>query len=182
MQPQTVRIPKDRIAVLIGSDGRVREQVEEMTGLELDIDSESGVVEVRGESDMDPVMPLVAADFVKAVGRGFAPKVAYRLFEPHVYFDLMDLTEWVGDRENHLRRVKGRIIGSDGKTRRALQEYTGADLAIYGKTVALIGDHKQLMLAREAVEMIIEGAPHAAVYQHLDERLHDIRMEKLGLK
>lgn len=196
MSPNVVRIPKDRIAVLIGTDGKVRETVERRTGLKLDIDSETGDVDIlpgeageteegkpaTGYSDYgDPVMPLKVADFVKAVGRGFAPEDAYRLLEADAYLDLIDLTEWVGDKENHLRRVKGRLIGRNGKTRTILQEYTGAALSIYGKTVAFIGDASELALAREAVEMLIDGAPHSVVYKHLDERVHELRLEKLGL-
>lgn len=176
-----VRIPEDRIAVLIGSDGKVRKRVEEFTGLELDIDSETGDVEVVGDPGDDPVLPLVTLDFVKAVGRGFNPDVAFRLFNDDVYLDVIDISNWVGKKKNHLERVKGRIIGSEGKTRRTLEEYTGARISIYGKTVAIIGDHVELQMAREAVEKLIDGAPHSAVYKWLDERLHEVRMDQLGL-
>lgn len=182
MSPHFVRVPTDRIGVLIGEGGEVRDRLEEITGLTVDIDSETGDVEIQDRDVDDPLLPLKAADFVKAVGRGFNPDIAFRLIEEHdAYLDILDLTDWVGSKANQLRRVKGRIIGQEGKTRTALEEYTGCKLAIYGKTVSMIGDDVEIRLVRDALEMLIEGAPHSAVYKHLDERLHDLRMQQLGL-
>ena len=67
-----------------------------------------------------------------------------------------------------MRQVAARIIGSEGKTRRIIEEQTGCDLAIYGHTVGIIGELEELGIAKRAVDMILSGAEHASVYSFLE--------------
>jgi len=74
---QHVKVPDDRIGVLIGRGGETMREIEERAEVRLDIDSESG--NVRIEKVGDPVKGLKGPDIVKAIGRGFAPEDALRL-------------------------------------------------------------------------------------------------------
>lgn len=164
-----VRIPKERVAPAIGSEGEVKERIEDETGVELEYDSETGEVRAKGEED-NPLGTIKARDVVKAIGRGFSPENAFRLFDEDVYLDVMDITRYSGDSKKAMRRLKGRVIGRNGKTRHLIEEYTGASLSIYGKTVACIGPPKKVQIVREAVHMLLDGAPHSAVYKFLEEK------------
>ena len=80
------------------------------------------------------------------------------------------------------RQVRGRIIGTHGKTRIVIEETTGANVRIEGDTVGILGDIHEVALAKEAVEMIIKGAPHSVVYKMLERRRKDLRMQDMGLR
>lgn len=169
MRVQRVRIPKERIAPAIGSDGEVKKQIEEEKNVELEYNSETGEVVIKGEEE-SPLDLMTAKDVIKALGRGFSPERAFRLFDEEMYLEVIDITSYTGRSKKAMTRMKGRIIGKNGKTRRLIEEYTGASLSIYGKTVACIGLPEELKIVREAVEMLLEGAPHSAVYNFLEEK------------
>lgn len=170
---QHVQVPDDRIGVLIGQGGETMREIEERAEVRLDIDSESG--NVRIEKVGDPVKGLKGPDVVRAIGRGFSPEEALRLLEDDMMiFEIVDIGA-AARNENDLRRHKGRLIGEDGRTRELMEELTGASVTIYGSTLAAIGGPKQVEAVREATEMLLDGAPHGAVYSFLEDRRRELK-------
>ncbi|MEM4186789.1 MAG: KH domain-containing protein, partial [Candidatus Caldarchaeum sp.] len=86
-----------------------------------------------------------------------------------MFLSVIDLTEYVGNNYNHLTRVKARVIGSQGKTRRIIEETCHVDVSIYGDTVAIIGEFDDVKAAEEAVVALVNGSPHGAVYRMLND-------------
>ena len=60
------------------------------------------------------------------------------------------------------------LIGKDGKSRKLLEQLTNCDICVYGKTVGIIGSVERDLIARRAVEMILNGSMHATVYKFLE--------------
>ena len=170
---QHVTVPDDRIGVLIGEGGETMREIEERAEVRLDVDSETG--SVRIESVGDPIRGLAGPDVVEAIGRGFAPAAAMRLLENDMQlFDVVDI-EAATRNKNDLRRQKGRLIGEDGRTRELMEELSGADVVIYGTTLGVIGKPEQVDAVRSAAEMILDGAPHGAVYSFLERRHNEMQ-------
>ena len=74
-----------------------------------------------------------------------------------------------------LVRFKGRVIGEGGKTRRIIEETTGVCVSVYGKTIALIGLPELLAVARKAIQMLLGGTPHSAVYAFLERKRREAK-------
>lgn len=178
-----IRIPKERVGILIGPEGKVKQYIEEGLQVRLEIDSEDGgVTIVLSEKATDPSLLLRAKDVVTAIGRGFAPEIAFRLIRnDEEIFDLVDLRLTFGRSDSDIQRIKGRIIGSEGKTRRLIEELTEANVAVYGHTVGIIGTFEEADAARNAVQMIIEGCEHKTVYRYLQRKRTELKKEKLQL-
>lgn len=178
-----VRIPKDRVGILIGPEGKVKSYIEENLKVKLEIDSEDGGINIVLDKDaLDPSVLLKGKDIVTAIGRGFAPDVAFRLIRNEdEIFDIVDLRLVFGRSESDIKRIKGRIIGADGKTRKLIGELTEADVVVYGHTVGIIGTFEQADAARNAVQMIIEGCQHHTVYKYLQRKRTELKKEKLQL-
>jgi ribosomal RNA assembly protein len=178
-----VRIPKERVGVLIGPDGAVKRVIEERLGVHLEIDGEAGGVEIiLPENPTDPSVILRAKDIVSAIGRGFAPDQAFRLIRSEdAIFDSIDLRQIFGRSESDIHRVKSRIIGMNGKTRRSIEELTEADMVVYGHTVGFIGNFEQVDAARNAVQMIIQGSEHHTVYNFLQKKRRELKKAELEL-
>jgi len=91
------------------------------------------------------------------------------MFLANENFDLgiIDLEEYVGTSTNAQDRVKGRIIGREGKSRLLIEELTETQISIYGNTVSIIGNIEALPAAKEAVIMLIKGSFHKTVWNYL---------------
>jgi ribosomal RNA assembly protein len=172
-----IKVPQDRIGAIIGVDGNVKKVIEEKTGAKMDVDSDSGVVVI--ESETDAIKALKASEVIKAIARGFSPEKALKLLENEdLILDVIDLSI-IGDSPADLKRLKGRIIGKAGKTREVIEQMTGAKLSVYGKTISIIGDAEQLAMVRAALDMLIDGAPHGAVYGFLEKRRRELKRSQL---
>lgn len=173
-----VRIPKERVGALIGADGETKELIEERTGVRMRIDTE-GEVDIE-DNPQDPLAALKVMDLVKAIGRGFSPHRAYRLLDDDEYLEVIELSDFIGKKGDQLKRVRARLIGSNGKTRRIIEDLTGAHMSVYGSTVSLIGNSIQLPIAKKAVEMILRGSEHATVYRYLERSRSTLRIAEMG--
>ena len=178
-----LRIPKERVGVLIGPEGKIKKSIEEKLSVELQIDSETGGVTLMlAEKAEDPSLLFRVKDVVTAIGRGFSPEHAFRLIrDEEAMLDVIDLRLIFGRSESDIRRIKGRIIGMNGKTRRIIEELTDTNVAVYGHTVSIIGNIEQAQAAREAIQMLINGSLHSTVYRFLHRKRRELKKKMLEL-
>lgn len=174
---RVVRITADRIGVLIGKSGETKRMLQKVTGLPIMI-SKDGTVTIDDEKTDDPLMALKLVEVVKAIGRGFNPENALRLLDDDEYLEIIDLKESVADKQ--MNRVRGRLIGRDGKTKKIIEDLTLCDMIVYGNTVGLIGNSVSLPVAKHAIEMIINGSEHSSVYSYLEGQRPRLRISEMG--
>ena len=176
------RVPKNRIAVLIGKAGRTREMIEKACGGSLTIDSQSGDVSISWEGEPDPIKRMKVPDVISAIGRGFSPERAVQLLEDDFFLRMYDIREWVGRQPNQTRRMRSRLIGTNGRIRTLIEEHTGCEISIYGSTVAVIGDDDSLALAAPAIEGILGGSEHGTVLFGLEQDRKRQRLRSKNLE
>lgn len=161
---ERLRIPKTRIGVIIGKGGKTKQNLEELTQTNIHVDSKDGTVTIRTtEKTEDPLSAWKTKTIIQAMGRGFSEKKAFLLLDEEYYLDIIEL----GGNEQQNRRIRSRVIGEKGKTRRIIEQNTGAKLAIFGGTISIIGETEEVTRAKEAVRMLLKGVPHSVVYRHL---------------
>lgn len=175
-----IRIPKDRIAVLIGKNGAVRAVLSERTGVALRVDSKTGDVTIESK-DNNALHFFSVQNIVKAIGRGFSPEHANLLLDDDYYLDVMDITDWTGKSEKEMNSKKGRIIGTGGEMRNKLESQTNCFISVYGKTVSIIGKPNDMEACRKSIEMILNGSQHSAVEKYLHKQHEKDSMEELNL-
>lgn len=164
-----LKIPQERVGVLIGTAGETKKQIEEQTGCKLEASREGDVV-VFGD---DGLKIYLAKDIVKAIARGFNPKIALQLLKPDYTFEMVDLTNYSGKNKNDQQRLKGRVIGKGGKSREEIERLTDTYISVYGKTISIIGEIGKTALARQAIGMLLDGAMHKTVYHYLEKKRKD---------
>jgi ribosomal RNA assembly protein len=160
---QQIYIPRERMKALRG-DPRLLKELCALCGCKAELDDEC--VTVEG----DVVGEFTAKSVVYAYGRGFEMADALRLAREGNYFDSIDLEDALGS-EKSISRIKARIIGSNGKTKRYMEQVSGAKISVYGNTVSFIGTSEALQEARAATEALIKGSMHKSAYARM-EALH----------
>jgi len=178
-----VKIPRERIGVLIGPDGRVKETLEKRLSVSVQVDSESGDVTVtQNATGQDPTILFRTREAITAIGRGFSPERAFRLIEDEDnVLEVIDLREAVGRSLSDIKRLEGRVIGKGGKTRKIIEELTETYVSVYGYTISIIGGTDQIEAAREAISMLIRGSQHSTVYRFLHKKRRELKKKKLEL-
>jgi ribosomal RNA assembly protein len=173
-----IHIPKDRVGVLIGKDGETKKTIERISQIHLEIDSDEGDIAFNEQEAKDPLISLKVEDVIRAIGRGFSPEDAFRLFGEDTELFIFDIYDYVGKKESHLIRVKSRVIGREGKTRRVIEGLTGGILAIYGHTVAVIADFESMDIAKKAIDMLLSGSEHPTVYRYLEREMKKYHLSR----
>jgi ribosomal RNA assembly protein len=176
-----VKVPKARLGVLIGKDGSVKREIEKRLSLQIDIDKENDTAIIEQKDSEDPLAPWRGRDIVKAIARGFSPDKAFLLFDEDLVFEILDIEDFIGKSENAMLRVRARLIGKNGKTRRIIEEMTEAKVAIYGRTVSFIGAFEEVSNAKHACEMLLHGDEHTTVYRYLEKLRKKKKKERLSL-
>ncbi|MGB7969563.1 MAG: KH domain-containing protein [Methanobacterium sp.] len=174
-----LKIPRERVGVVIGKNGITKDEIENLTKTEIIVDSEAGTVAISPtEETEDPLSVWKARYIVKAIGRGFNPEISVKLMGDETILEIINLPDYVGKSKKAVLRQKARIIGKEGRTKDIITDMTGVDISIYGKTVAIIGDMEQIHIAKEAVEMILNGVRHKTVYAFLERKTRDMKIKQ----
>ena len=178
---KSIRIPNDRIAVLIGKSGIVKSKIEISCHVTLKIDGDTGNVFITSDGDVEKIQPFKAIEIVTAIGRGFSPENAMTLLDGENALHVIDLREFAGKSSANVERIKGRIIGEGGRARRNMENLSGTHISVYGRTVSVIGDSSKLRLAVDAISSISSGSMHGAVYDKLEAANRRTKQEKMQL-
>src|SRR4030043_109532 len=99
---QTLKIPAERVGVLIGKDGETKRALEERTGIMISVDSEEGDVEIDHTHAKDQGMAMSALNVVQAIGRGFSPQKAFKLLDEDYLLEILDIRDYVGKKQEHV--------------------------------------------------------------------------------
>lgn len=167
----------ERVGVLIGQNGETRKKIEERTKVKLDINSELGEVTFDDQHIENPLNIFKIENIIRAIGRGFSPENAMILMGNEMDLFIFDIHDYVGKRPSHVKRLKSRVIGSDGKTKRVLEELTESKISVYGHTIAIIGNILVIDITKKAIDKILSGSKHATVYRYVETNMKNLRME-----
>lgn len=174
---EIIRIPAERIGVLVGKEGATRKMLEEKLKVKLEIDKDDCAISLHGES----VDEYFGKDVVKAIGRGFEPNVALKLLKEDYCLRILSLNDFATTR-NSIVRLKGRIIGEDGKTKKIIEDVGEADLSIYGNTIGVIASLETIDMVMEAIYKLLDGAMHSTVYAFLEKSRRRLKESRIGEK
>lgn len=118
-----------------------------------------------------------ARDIVQAIGRGFSPQRAFTLLDDDIYLRVINIEEY-GNTPNQIRRLKGRVIGQGGKTRRNIEELTRTFITIFGNTIGIIGEIENQQVALTAIIRLLRGAEHSTVYRYLNDQSRKLKRQR----
>ncbi len=175
-------LPAKRIARLLRDDGKALRELEKRGAVEILVKPEKGEfneVELQGSSENE----WLSEQVLRAIDLGFAPRIAMKLFAENNFLEIVDMGEAMHGKERAITRMKGRVIGSEGKIRKAIEEFTEASISISDDgRVGLLGGFEEVRLAKEAVLRLLEGAQHGGVLAFLRNVKRKRDAEKMGVR
>ena len=177
-----LKIPIERIGVLIGHNGETKKDLEKISGLKIKIDSDLGEIVIDDHEIENPLIVIKIENIIKAIGRGFSPQNAIKLWDDDADFFIFDLYDYVGKKETQVKRLKSRVIGQEGKTKRVLEELTDSKISIYGHTISIISDIFRMNILKKAIDMLLTGSKHATIYRFVEIQMKELRRsERFGI-
>lgn len=172
-----VRVPRERVAVIIGKEGESKKQVEAMGEVKIFIESETGDVSIVQKGD--PLKANITTSVIQAIGRGFSPFNASLLYVENYQLVVISLRDFAKPSSRRIEQIRARLIGTAGKTRRVVEELTSTHISIYGDTVSIIGDYVAIEYSREAINMLINGSKQRTVYTFLEKSARELRLKRI---
>jgi ribosomal RNA assembly protein len=174
-----VKIPMERVGVLIGQEGQTKKILEDKSKLTINIDSKIGEISIDDHDCENPLDAITLENIILAIGRGFSPEHAMKLFGEEMDFFIFDIRDYVGKRDSHVRRLKARIIGTHGKSKRVLEELTDSYISVYGHTVSVIANFIIMDIIKRAIDKLLSGSKHASVYRFIEANMKQLRLDGL---
>lgn len=158
-----VAIPEDRIKILRENILVYNRKLRSFLDVKVSLNED---VEIDG---VDALAVMRTKEIVRAFGRGFEFEDALLLVDEEYILEVLNVSDFAKSRNRQVV-LKGRIIGTESKVKKLIEKCSGAKIAVYGKTVSIIGKWENLRVAREAVEIILSGSRHSTVFMFLKER------------
>jgi len=165
MFTEIIRIPKERVAVLIGQKGSFKRELQIKLNVSIKIDSNEGIVEISSE---DGLNNYLCKNIIQVIGRGLTPDEALVLLDDNYTAEVISIKDFTGSSKKKQDRVKSRLIGEEGRVRKNLESLTNTKIVIYGKTVTIVGLINDVEIAKRAVMKLILGSPHGHVYSMIE--------------
>lgn len=169
------RLPQDsRSGILIKMEkivfsakelGRIRKagtkRMETLLNVTLEIAGNSIVIESRTD---DSFNEYLAASILEAVGFGFDIDRALMLRNiDHILRKI----ELKADRRKNI--IAGRLIGTRGRTKKAMERVSGCEIIITDHVVGILGKSGDVEVAAKAILAIIRGAPQGKAVSGLEK-------------
>lgn len=162
---EEILVPRDRVKVFIGEKGATRKGIEKKGNVKLWVDIANNSVKIIAK---DALELMAAKNVVEAIARGFSPVLAQKLFKEENGFELLDLQDYGAREKKDMIRLRGVVIGTEGRVRSRIEQYTNTDVSVYGKTIGIIGEIENAALAREAFRMLLTGRHQGSVFRFLE--------------
>jgi ribosomal RNA assembly protein len=156
-----VRIPEERLKFF--KRQKYGEKLEKLAGCKIG-ENEEISIEVE-----DPIMLMRIKEVIKAFGRGFEFDEALNLLDEQYCLETINIKDFSRKSKERMIVMRGRVIGTKGKAKRLIEKQTNVKIAIYGKTVSIIGKWEDVQKAKQAIESLLQGRKHSTVFRSLME-------------
>ncbi len=144
--------------------------------LDVKITNKGKLVFVDGEADKE----FTALQVMEAIKLDFPIEKALELTNEDVILQTIHIKDIT--KRNDLERVRGRIIGTQGKTLKTLNNVTGCHFELSDNQVGIIGNTEDIEEAKQAVTSLIQGSKQSNVYTRAERLKKQKRLDPVDLE
>ncbi len=167
---------KKLIADKIGRVVKNKSQVENELGVKIAVKGREVSIEGTPEDE------YYAERIVEALNLGFPAEIAILIKEEDYVFEILNIKSYT--KRKDFERIRGRIIGTDGKTLKVLESLTKCFFEVKDNNVGIIGHADNIKNDQEGIISLIRGAKQSKVYSYLEqhqvEPIYDLGLKEKG--
>lgn len=143
--------------------------------LEVKITNKGKNVFVDGEADKE----FEALQVMEAINLDFSVEKALLLTQEDTILQTLHIKDIT--KRHDLERVRARIIGTQGKTLKTLNNITGCEFSLSDNEIGIIGNIENIEDAKQSVTSIIQGSKQSNVYSRAEKQRKKRRIEPVDL-
>lgn len=159
----------DKIIRIIKSKGNLEKE------LNVTIEINGKEIYISGE----PEEEYIAEKVIEALDFGFPFFNALEIKKEDILFEILNIKECTP--KKNFERIRGRIIGKDGKTLKTISSLSDCHVELSGNKLGIIGNAENIRTIEEACKLLIKGSKQANVYAYLEKHRPEPIID-LGLK
>jgi ribosomal RNA assembly protein len=163
------KIISEKIIRIIKSKGNLEKE------LNVAIDINGNEITISGE----PEDEYIAERVIEALDFGFPFSAALQIKKEDIIFDILNIKECTT--QKNFARVRGRVIGKDGKALKTISSLSDCHIELSGNKIGIIGNCENIRTVEEACKLLTKGSKHANVYAYLEKHRIEPIID-LGLK
>jgi len=122
---------------------------------------------------------FISEKVIEALDFGFPYGTAIEIKTDDLMFEILNIKEYT--KQKNLERIRGRIIGTKGKTLKVLSDLTHCYIELKDNKVGIIGEPEFIKTAQDAIILLIQGSKTGNVYAYLEKHQPKPILD-LGLK
>ena len=148
-------------------------------GLKVKITNKGKILFVEGNAEDE----YTAIQAIEAINLAFTTQQALLLTEEGFILEKVNIKDLT--KRHDLERIRGRIIGTKGKTKKLIENLSDCIISLHNNTVGIIGRAENIEQAITALTSLIQGAKQSKVYSFLERARSKEKArlnEDLGLK
>ena len=104
---------------------------------------------------------------IEAINLGFPARTATLLKDPEYLFEKINIKDHT--RRKNLDVVRGRLIGTHGRTKKTIEQISGCEIVIHDNDVGIIGPAENVPQALTAITNVIKGTKQTNAYKYLEK-------------
>jgi ribosomal RNA assembly protein len=125
---------------------------------------------VDGDTDKE----FTALQAMEAVNLGFSTDKVILLKDENIILQTIHIKDIT--KRHDLERVRARIIGTQGKTLKTLNNLTNCEFSLNDNQIGIIGYTEDIEEAIQAITSLIQGSKQANVYAHAEREVKKKRL------
>jgi len=134
------------------------------------ITNKGKLIFVDGEADKE----FEALQIIEAINTGFSVDKALLLKDENIILQTIHIKDIT--KRQDLERVRARIIGTQGRTLKTLNNLTNCEFSLQDNNIGIIGDAEEIEEGIQAITSLIQGSRQGNVYAHAEKEMKKKRL------
>jgi len=158
--------------IYVGNVGKVLQNKKKLESeLEVKITNKGKLIFVDGKAEKE----FTALQVMEAIKLGFSVDKALLLQNEEIILQTVHIKDIT--KRQDLGRVRARIIGTQGKTLKTLNNITNCEFSVLDNEVGIIGSTEAIEDGKQSIISIVQGSKQSNVYSRAEKQRKRKRLE-----